>query len=57
MTEREGRAAPQNDSIPPFVILSEAKNLFSRLKDMVGKILRSEAPQNDRERGESRASE
>ena len=56
MTEREGRAAPQNDSIPPFVILSEAKNLSSWLRDMVGKILRRCAPQNDRERGE-RASE
>ena len=41
----------------PLVILSEAKNLFSRLKDMVRKILRSEAPQNDRERGGSRSSE
>ena len=48
------RAAPQNDS--SLVILSEAKNLFSRLKDMARKILRSKAPQNDRERGE-RASE
>ena len=41
-----GRAAPQNDSSfvilspTPIVILSEAKNLFSRLKDMVRKILR-----------------
>ena len=48
MTER-GESAPQNDS--SLVILSEAKNLFSRLKDMARKILRSEAPQNDRERG------
>ena len=53
----EGGSAAQNDSLPPFVILppivilSEAKNLPSRLKDMVRKILRSEAPQNDRERG------
>ena len=46
-----GRAAPQNDS--SLVILSEAKNLFSRLKDMVGKILRRCAPQNDRERGKA----
>ena len=38
----------------PLVILSEAKNLFSCLKDMVRKILRSEAPQNDRERGNAR---
>ena len=38
----------------PIVILSEAKNLSSRLKGMVRKILRSEAPQNDRERGEPR---
>ena len=38
---------------PPIVILSEAKNLFSRLKDMVGKILRRCAPQNDRERGKA----
>ena len=53
MTEG-GRAAPQNDSIPPFVILSEAKNLFSRLRDMVGKILRRCAPQNDRRGGEPR---
>ncbi|PWM20203.1 MAG: hypothetical protein DBX49_00975 [Clostridia bacterium] len=51
MTEG-GRAAPQNDS--SLVILSEAKNLFSRLRGMVQKILRSEAPQNDRERGEPR---
>ena len=63
----EGGSAAQNDGLPPFVvprptpfaiprptsfvILSEAKNLPSRLKDMVRKILRSEAPQNDRERG------
>ena len=47
----EGRAAPQNDS--SLVILSEAKNLSSWLRGMVQKILRSEAPQNDRERGES----
>ena len=32
---------------PPIVILSAAKNLFSRLKGSVPKILRSEAPQND----------
>ena len=38
-------------SVPPLVILSAAKNLFSRYKDMVRKILRSEAPQNDREGG------
>ena len=56
MTAR-GSAAPQNDSSfvilspTPLVILSEAKNLFSCLKDMARKILRSEAPQNDRERG------
>ena len=49
-----GRAAPQNDS--SLVILSEAKNLFSRLRGMAPKILRSEAPQNDRW-GETRASE
>ena len=36
-------------SLPPIVILSEAKNLFSCLKGTVLKILRSEAPQNDRE--------
>ena len=41
---------------PPIVILSEAKNLFSCLKGTVLKILRSEAPQNDRE-GEIRSSE
>ena len=35
----------------PLVILSEAKNLSSWLRGMVQKILRSEAPQNDRERG------
>ena len=58
----EGGSAAQNDSLPPFVILpplvilSEAKNLFSRLKDMARKILRSEAPQNDSE-GERRSSE
>ena len=40
------RCAPQNDS--SFVILSEAKNLPSRLRGMARKILRSEAPQNDR---------
>ena len=59
MTER-GKSAPQNDSIPPpfvilslppIVILSEAKNLPSHLKSTVPKILRSEAPQNDREGG------
>ena len=38
------------------VILSEAKNLPSRPKSSVPKILRSEAPQNDRE-GKSRSSE
>ena len=48
MTER-GESAPQNDS--SLVILSEAKNLSSWLRGMVQKILRSEAPQNDRERG------
>ena len=37
--------APQNDS--SLVILSEAKNLFSRLRDMARKILRRCAPQND----------
>ena len=40
-------------SVPPLVILSAAKNLFSCLKGMVRKILRSEAPQNDREGGEA----
>ena len=40
----------------PIVILSEAKNLFSCLKRTVPKILRSEAPQNDREE-EIRSSE
>ena len=39
------RCAPQNDS--SLVILSEAKNLPSRLRDMVRKILRRCAPQND----------
>ena len=38
---------PPNDS--SLVILSEAKNLPSRLRGMARKILRSEAPQNDRE--------
>ena len=38
------------------VILSEAKNLPSRLKNMARKILRRSAPQNDRG-GENRASE
>ena len=38
---------PPNDS--SLVILSEAKNLPSRLRGMAQKILRSEAPQNDRE--------
>ena len=33
---------------PHPVILSEAKNLPSRLKSSAPKILRSEAPQNDR---------
>ena len=33
---------------PPIVILSAAKNLPSRLGGMARKILRSEAPQNDR---------
>ena len=55
MTER-GESAPQNGGFPPIVILSEAKNLFSGLRDMARKILRSEAPQTDRER-ESRVSE
>ena len=52
----EGGSAAQNDGLPPFVvprptpfaiprptsfvILSEAKNLLSRLKDMARKILR-----------------
>ena len=44
-------------SCPTPVILSEAKNLFSCLKGMARKILRSEAPQNDREGGEKRPSE
>ena len=55
--DREGgKSAPQNDSIPllsfrasPIVILSAAKNLPSRLKSSVPKILRRSAPQNDRE--------
>ena len=42
-------ARPPCHSVPPLVILSAAKNLFSRLKDMARKILRSEAPPNDRE--------
>ena len=62
--DREGRTAPQNDRggehAPPndssLVILSEAKNLPSRLRGMARKILRSEAPQNDR-RGENCAAE
>ena len=37
---------PPNDS--SLVILSEAKNLFSCPRDMAQKILRSEAPQNDK---------
>ena len=61
MTEgEEGRATewrlsarchsvPPLSFCPPIVILSEAKNLPSRLGGMARKILRSEAPQNDRE--------
>ena len=61
MTEgEEGRATewqlsarchsvPPLSFCPPIVILSEAKNLPSRLRGMARKILRSEAPQNDRE--------
>ena len=70
MTEG-GKPEPQNDSSfvilsPPIVILSEAKNLFSRLRGMARKILRRCAPQNDRggetapqndRGGETRASE
>ena len=44
--DREEETAPPNDR--SLVILSEAKNLFSRLRGMAPKILRSEAPQNDR---------
>ena len=60
--DREEETVPPNDSslvilsphtpchsVPPIVILSEAKNLFSCPRDMARKILRSEAPQNDRE--------
>ena len=42
-------------SLPPIVILSAAKNLPFHPKSTVPKILRSEAPQNDRE-GEIRSS-
>ena len=37
--------------LPPIVILSAAKNLPFHPKSTVPKILRSEAPQNDREGG------
>ena len=43
-----GKGASPLSFCPPIVILSAAKNLFSRLKDRVQKILRRSAPQNDK---------
>ena len=52
----KGASPPSFRASTPIVILSEAKNLLSRPKSSVPKILRSEAPQNDRA-GKHRSSE